>query len=278
MTSISERYQADLERRVRLAVDYNDGAPYADWSTGERVAVALVLNDDEYLSAEVETRETVLSRIAGDIQGSPNDAALLIERVRESRRPHPTEMSAYKDEDDTEGEDEDDRACLAGLASELNAITERLADAGGALIEARQHADVIAGLLNPYVDGEPSERELADLTAELDEAERRVRAADRVVHFAANECDDARERLDLRHANDPAFRVKATGPVRVRLHVEPSSSGFQSDIVTIEADEWNGMTPGQRERHCTDMAIDMQQNEAPCGFEVLGPDDEDEEG
>lgn len=75
-------YQADLENRVRLAVEHNNGVPYAAWSTGERLAVALVLQDEEYLTAENETVATVLSRIAGDIHGSVSAAEDLIRRAR----------------------------------------------------------------------------------------------------------------------------------------------------------------------------------------------------
>lgn len=85
--SVASKYEADLTNRVRLSIEHNDSVPYGAWSTGERLAVALVLRDREYLSAEGETESSVLSRIGGDIRGNAAEARALIERVRATTNP-----------------------------------------------------------------------------------------------------------------------------------------------------------------------------------------------
>ena len=66
----------DITGRCRWALAHNDGTPNPAWSTGERLAVALVLTDDAYLAAEGFTKAQALSRLAGDI-GSSNVGAWL---------------------------------------------------------------------------------------------------------------------------------------------------------------------------------------------------------
>jgi hypothetical protein len=64
----ASEFAADIAHRARLAREHNDGHPYPAWSTGERLAVALVLDDDETLEAEGYTREQAGQRIGGDLE------------------------------------------------------------------------------------------------------------------------------------------------------------------------------------------------------------------
>lgn len=75
-------FARDIAARARWALVHNDGWPKAAWSTGERLAVALVLDDPAALEAEDCTREQAVSRLAGDLGSTPADAELWIERVR----------------------------------------------------------------------------------------------------------------------------------------------------------------------------------------------------
>ena len=63
-------FAEDISRRCRWALIHNDGTPNPAWSTGERLAVALVLVDDAYLAAEGYTKTQALTRLAGDIGGA----------------------------------------------------------------------------------------------------------------------------------------------------------------------------------------------------------------
>ena len=60
----------DIARRAAWAINYNGHQPNPAWSTGEKLAVALVLGDDAYLAAEGYTKTQALSRLAGDIGGA----------------------------------------------------------------------------------------------------------------------------------------------------------------------------------------------------------------
>lgn len=61
-------FAADITRRSRWARDHNDGHPEPAWSTGERLAVALVLGNQATLDAEHCTRQEAAKRIAGDLE------------------------------------------------------------------------------------------------------------------------------------------------------------------------------------------------------------------
>ena len=69
-------FAEDIVRRAQWAINYNGHQPNPAWSTGERLAVALVLGDDAYLAAEGYTKTQALVRLAGDI-GSTNVGAWL---------------------------------------------------------------------------------------------------------------------------------------------------------------------------------------------------------
>lgn len=75
-------FARDIAARARWALIHNDGWPKPAWSAGERLAVALVLDDPAAIEAEDCTRREALMRLAGDIGGSVTDAEAWIERVQ----------------------------------------------------------------------------------------------------------------------------------------------------------------------------------------------------
>jgi hypothetical protein len=60
-------FAADITARARWARAHNNGHPEPAWSTGERLAVALVLGDQETLDGEGYTRQEAVQRLSGDI-------------------------------------------------------------------------------------------------------------------------------------------------------------------------------------------------------------------
>ena len=75
-------FAKDVAARARWALIHNDGWPKPAWSTGERLAVALVLDDPEAINREGFTREVALRRLAGDIEGTAADAEAWIKSVQ----------------------------------------------------------------------------------------------------------------------------------------------------------------------------------------------------
>lgn len=75
-------FAKDIAAKAYWAIVHNDGWPKPAWSTGERLAVALVAGYPDVLEAEGATREEALSRLAGDICGSAADAETWIQDVR----------------------------------------------------------------------------------------------------------------------------------------------------------------------------------------------------
>jgi hypothetical protein len=64
---MADSFAEDITGRCRWALAHNDGTPSPAWSTGERLYVALVLRDRQYLGAEGYTVAQVVSRLAGDL-------------------------------------------------------------------------------------------------------------------------------------------------------------------------------------------------------------------
>ena len=77
-------FAQDIAAKARWAIVHNDGQPKPAWSTGERLAVALVVGYPDVLEAEGATREEALSRLAGDIYGSVADAETWIQDVKDA--------------------------------------------------------------------------------------------------------------------------------------------------------------------------------------------------
>lgn len=85
-------FTADITRRARWARDHNSGRPEPAWSTGERLAVALILGDQATLDAEGYTPQEAAQRLAGDLTffGYPADVDAWLKRVRTDLAAAPT--------------------------------------------------------------------------------------------------------------------------------------------------------------------------------------------
>jgi hypothetical protein len=73
---VYDSFAADITARARWARDHNDGRPNLAWSTGEKLAVALVLHNQAYLRAADYTEQEARQRLSGDIMGADIDAWL----------------------------------------------------------------------------------------------------------------------------------------------------------------------------------------------------------
>lgn len=60
-------------------------------------------------------------------------------------------------------------------------------------------------------------------------------------------------------------------PVRATLHVELDGRSYEEEYL-ISRRDWEDMTPEQRSEDLAEAAQTMQNNIAPCGFEVHGAD------
>ncbi|ADD45883.1 hypothetical protein [Stackebrandtia nassauensis] len=63
MNNTLSRFGSDILGKCCWARDYNDGHPNPAWSTGEKLAVALVLDDKEFLNAEDYTIPEAKQRV-----------------------------------------------------------------------------------------------------------------------------------------------------------------------------------------------------------------------
>lgn len=84
VTPEAERTQltADILDRARWAVTHNDGHPSYAWSTGEQLAVALVLNDAGHLTEVGCTALDAISGVAGGMYHPPADPAGWLAGIR----------------------------------------------------------------------------------------------------------------------------------------------------------------------------------------------------
>lgn len=78
----AETVATDVARRCRWAVDHNDGHPNGAWSTGEQLAVALVLADTDHLTSMDYTTEQAMERVAGGMLEPPRNFAKWITNIR----------------------------------------------------------------------------------------------------------------------------------------------------------------------------------------------------
>jgi hypothetical protein len=65
-----ESFTDDMIGRARWARDHNSGQPNPVWSTGEKLAVALILGNQAYLRAADYTTCEALQRLSGDLLGT----------------------------------------------------------------------------------------------------------------------------------------------------------------------------------------------------------------
>jgi hypothetical protein len=73
---------ADIVRRCRWAVDKNHGHPNGAWSTGEQLAVALVLSDTDHLKSMDYTVPEAMERVAGGMLEPPRDFTKWLMSIR----------------------------------------------------------------------------------------------------------------------------------------------------------------------------------------------------
>lgn len=73
---------ADVLRRARWAQAHNEGHPNWLWSTGEQLAVALVLDDHAHLEAMDYTAAEAAERVAGGMFYPPADMGAWLAGIR----------------------------------------------------------------------------------------------------------------------------------------------------------------------------------------------------
>lgn len=76
-----DEFAADILRRCQIALA-DDGHPYGAWSTGEKLAVALVLLDWPYLRVEGYTPAEAWARVAGGTWSPPADPRAWLAAIR----------------------------------------------------------------------------------------------------------------------------------------------------------------------------------------------------
>lgn len=64
-----DRFGLDIAWRSRWALDHNDGYPSGAWSTGEQLAVALVLFNRQHLADMDYSATEAAQRIAAEVDG-----------------------------------------------------------------------------------------------------------------------------------------------------------------------------------------------------------------
>lgn len=72
----------DILWRCRWAQAHNDGHPSGAWSTGEQLAVALVLRDHQHLSAMDYTVPEAIRRVCGGMFFPPEDFEAWLGSIR----------------------------------------------------------------------------------------------------------------------------------------------------------------------------------------------------
>jgi hypothetical protein len=77
-----DRFAEDILMRCRIARTGYGGHPNGAWSTGEQLAVALVLRDWGHLTDMDYTEVQAMQRISGDIGGSLENVLTWINAIR----------------------------------------------------------------------------------------------------------------------------------------------------------------------------------------------------
>lgn len=72
----------DLIRRARIAREQYDGHPNGAGSTGEKLAVALVLDDLEYIQAMGYTALEAAVRVQGGMAPAPADVCSYLREIQ----------------------------------------------------------------------------------------------------------------------------------------------------------------------------------------------------
>jgi hypothetical protein len=75
-------FTADIVSRCRWA-EHNGGHPNPAWSTGERLAVALILDATEHLAAMDYTHNEAVQRVRGGMLNPPADFGTWVRQIRQ---------------------------------------------------------------------------------------------------------------------------------------------------------------------------------------------------
>ena len=75
-------FAADILRRCQSALAHHGGHPNPAWSTGERLAVALVLGDRDHLDEMDYTVEEAMVRVHGGMWNPPGDMGAWLAAIR----------------------------------------------------------------------------------------------------------------------------------------------------------------------------------------------------
>lgn len=88
-----DEFAADVVRRCGWAQQHNDGHPSPTWSSGEQLAVALVLRDRAHLDAMGYTVQEAAQRVHGGMASPPSDFGVWVAGIRAALehpgQPHP---------------------------------------------------------------------------------------------------------------------------------------------------------------------------------------------
>src|SRR5258706_12929322 len=79
---VLDEFAADVLRRCRWAQAHNGGHPSCAWSTGEQLAVALVLGDREHLTGMDYTPTQAAQRVLGGMANPPTDINAWLAAIR----------------------------------------------------------------------------------------------------------------------------------------------------------------------------------------------------
>jgi hypothetical protein len=77
-----DNFGIDIAHRCRWALDHNGGHPLGAWSTGERLAVALVLFDLDHLAAMDYTPSEAAQRVCGGMWSPPANFPDWLDAIR----------------------------------------------------------------------------------------------------------------------------------------------------------------------------------------------------
>ena len=72
MSQVLDEFAADVAHRSRWALRHNGGRTNGAWSTGEQLAVALVLRDEEHLTAMEYTVAEAVQRVRDGMSNPPS--------------------------------------------------------------------------------------------------------------------------------------------------------------------------------------------------------------
>lgn len=76
-------FGADIVDRCRWALDHNDEHPLGCWSTGEQLAVALVLFDDAHPQRLGYSRAEAAQRVSDGMSQPPSNFSTWLAAIRE---------------------------------------------------------------------------------------------------------------------------------------------------------------------------------------------------